>query len=89
MEFYDKPKKIIHYPNAIKRKYQNKSVTIQNFKEGYVVEILNHMPEEANMPACAHNVHRDKVRVTQLFLTKETLLAIAANALDMLSREAD
>jgi hypothetical protein len=84
MEVRDNAKRITHHPNAVKRRYKNKRVTIMQKEEAFIIELLNYDPIHIDESSCRHFTIRDKVRVTQMYVTKETLKAIACNALELL-----
>ena len=84
----DTSKKVFIYPNAIKRKYENKQVTIVNLKDGtYQLEAINLDREFANEPAVSHLTERGVIRVSEFRMSKETLEAFILNAIDILNNE--
>jgi hypothetical protein len=84
MELIDNTKKIWHYPNAVKRKYHNKQVILVDLKDGsFQIEIVNYDKENCKEPCVMHSVIRDKVRVSSIRLSKETLIAILLNVFEL------
>ena len=84
MNLIDKCKKVFKYPNAIKRKYNNKQVTVcKNKDDSFCIEILNYDKENALYPCVSHDTVRGCVRVSTIQVSKETLEAIIINAIEL------
>jgi DNA polymerase III alpha subunit len=88
MELQDKSKMVFRYPNAIKRKYKNKQVTICKLSDGtYHFEAVNFDKEFANEPAVGHETKKGVIRISAFRMSKETLEAFIINAIELLERE--
>jgi len=87
MKIIDKAKKVWHYPNAVKRKYCNKQVILVELEDGtFTLEIVNYDKENCNEPCVAHYVLKDKVRVNYIRLSRETLIGVLLNAIELINK---
>jgi len=88
MQLDDTSKKVFIYPNAIKRKFENKQVIIAKLEDGtYYLEAINLDKEFANEPAVCHKTEKGVIRISAFRMSKETLEAFVINAIELLDRE--
>ena len=89
MQFDDASKKVFRYPNAIKRKFENKQVVLVKLEDGtYHLEVINLDKEFANEPAVCHKTEKGVIRISAFRMSKETLEAFVINAIELLNMEA-
>lgn len=88
MQLDDNSKKVFRYPNAIKRKYENKQVVIAKLEDGtYHLEVINFDKEFANEPAVCHKTEKGVIRISAIRMSKETLEAFVVNAIELLNMQ--
>lgn len=88
MQLNDTSKKVFIYPNAIKRKYKNKQVTLYKQDDNtYYLEAVNFDEHFANEPAVCHKTERGKLRISAFRMSRETLEAFIINAIELLNRK--
>ena len=89
MQLDDTSKKVFRYPNAIKRKFENKQVILVKLEDGtYHLETINLDKEFANEPAVCHKTEKGVIRISAFRMSKETLEAFVINAIELLNMEA-
>jgi hypothetical protein len=87
MEIIDNSKKVWYYTNAVKRKYHNKQVILVELEDGtFTLDIINYDKEYCNEPCVIHSVIKDKVRVSCIRLSKETLIGILLNSIELIDK---
>jgi DNA polymerase III alpha subunit len=89
MQLDDTSKKVFRYPNAIKRKFDNKQVILVKLEDGtYQLEAVNFDKEFANEPAVCHKTEKGVIRISAFRMSKETLRAFVINAIELLNMDA-
>ena len=88
MQLDDTSKKVFRYPNAIKRKFENKQVTLIKLEDDtYHLEVINLDKKFASEPVVCHKTEKGVIRISAFRMSKETLEAFVINAIELLNRE--
>jgi len=81
------PKYTRVYKDAIQQKYHNKKVTIVKMNDTFLIEVLNCIGKDCNDSIVFHAHFKNKVRVSAIYVSKETLSAIVTIGLDILCND--
>ncbi len=86
IEITDNSIHVFRYKNAIKRKLKNKRVAICKLDNGnYVLEVISYDNIYAKNKTVRNLVFKDKLRVSEMVITKETLECLVMNAIELLN----